>query len=123
MWNMGNADADETQRLIGIIERHGDTVGRDTDEIEITELMAMSFKPLKEREEMLTGLIAMIGQTTPETARDRMIVGSKQECIDKIERFVKAGVTHFIFMQVWPMVVDDEVQAFAEEVIPAFRGG
>ncbi len=122
MWNMGNADADEMKRLIGIIERHGDTVGRNTDEIEMTEMMAMSFNPSKEREQMLTGLIAMMGQTTPEKARDRMIIGSRQECIDKIERFVKAGVTHFIFMQAWPMVVDDEVQAFAEEVIPAFGG-
>jgi F420-dependent oxidoreductase-like protein len=121
MWNMTNVDADEMKRLIGIIERHGDTVGRNTDEIEMTEMMAMSFKPSKEREQMLTGLIAIMAQTTPEKARERMIIGSKQECIDKIERFVKAGVTHFIFMQAWPMVADDEVQAFAEEVIPAFR--
>jgi alkanesulfonate monooxygenase SsuD/methylene tetrahydromethanopterin reductase-like flavin-dependent oxidoreductase (luciferase family) len=122
MWNMGNADADEMKRLIGIIERHGDTVGRNTDEIEITEAMAMSFNPPKQRAEALTGLVAMMAQTTPEKARDRMIIGSKQECIDQIERFVRAGVTHFIFMQAWPMVVDEEVQAFAEEVIPAFRG-
>jgi F420-dependent oxidoreductase-like protein len=121
MWNMGNADADEMKRLIGIIERHGDTVGRDIDEIEMTEAMAMSLNPSKEREQVLTGLIAMMAQTTPEKARDRMIIGSKQECIDRIERFVKAGVTHFLFMQAWPMVVDDEVQAFAEEVIPVFR--
>jgi alkanesulfonate monooxygenase SsuD/methylene tetrahydromethanopterin reductase-like flavin-dependent oxidoreductase (luciferase family) len=53
--------------------------------------------------------------------RDRIIIGSKQECIDKIEGFIKAGVSHFIFMQVWPMLSEDEVQAFAEEVIPAFR--
>jgi F420-dependent oxidoreductase-like protein len=121
MWNMTNADADEMRRLIGTIERHGDSIGRNTDEIEITEAMAMSINPPKERDEMMSGLIAMMGQTTPEKARDRMIIGSKQECIDKIERFVKAGVTHFIFMQLWPMIVEDEVQAFAEEVIPAFR--
>ncbi len=121
MWNMTNADADEMHRLIATIERHGDTVGRDTDEIEKTEMLAMSINPPKEREEMITGLIAMMAQTTLAKARDRIIIGSKQECIDKIERFVKAGVTHFIFMQAWPMIVDDEVQAFAEEVIPAFR--
>jgi len=122
MWNMTNADADEMERLIETIERHGDTVGRNTDEIEISEMMAMSFKPPKDREQMLTGLVAMMGQTTSEKARDRMIIGSKQECIDTIERFVKSGVTHFIFMQAWPMIVDEEVQAFAEEVIPVFRG-
>jgi alkanesulfonate monooxygenase SsuD/methylene tetrahydromethanopterin reductase-like flavin-dependent oxidoreductase (luciferase family) len=121
MWNMTNADAPEMKRLIGVIERHADTVGRDADLVEKTVMIAMSYNPPKPRAEMLTGLVAMMAQTTPEKARDRMVIGNKQECIDKIEVFIKAGVTHFIFMGVWPMIVDDEVQAFAEEVIPAFR--
>jgi len=29
------------------------------------------------------------------------------------------GVTHFIFSLRWPILVDDEFQAFAEEVIPS----
>jgi len=62
-----------------------------------------------------------MAQTTPEKGRERIVIGSKQECIDRIEQYIKAGVTHFIFMQVWPMIVQDEAQAFAEEVIPAFR--
>jgi len=37
-----------------------------------------------------------------------------------VERFVKAGVTHFIFMSFQPYFTD-EMQAFAEEVIPAAR--
>ena len=121
MWNMTNADAAEMKRLIGIIERHADTVGRDSDQVEKTVMIAMAYNPPKQRDEMIGGLIAMMAQTTPEKARDRIVIGSKQECIDKIEGFIKAGVTHFIFMEVWPMIVEDEVQAFAEEVIPAFR--
>ena len=63
----------------------------------------------------------MMAQSTPEKARERIIIGSQQECIDKIEVFIKAGVTHFIFMGVFGMIEEDEVQGFAEEVIPAFR--
>lgn len=118
---MTNADPAEMKRLIGIIERHADTVGRDSDLVEKTVMIAMAYNPPKQRAEMIGGLIAMMAQTTPEKARDRIVIGSKQECIDKIEGFIKAGVTHFIFMGVWPMIVEDEVQAFAEEVIPAFR--
>jgi F420-dependent oxidoreductase-like protein len=137
MWNMTNVDAPEMKRLIGVIERHADTVGRDSDQIEKTLMLAMAYNPPKQRDEMLTGLIAMMAQSTPDkasrsasrpptraatiSARDRMIIGSKQECIDKIEGFIKAGVTHFIFMQVFGMIVEEELQAFAEEVIPAFR--
>jgi hypothetical protein len=36
------------------------------------------------------------------------------------ERYRKAGVTHFIFMMFAPYFLD-EVQAFAEEVLPMFR--
>ena len=97
MWNMGNADAAEMKRLIGVIERHGDTVGRNTDEIEKTLMLANCYKAPKQREEMLSSIVGMMAQTTPERARDSMIIGSKQECVDKIEGLIKAGVTHFIF--------------------------
>jgi F420-dependent oxidoreductase-like protein len=123
MWNMGNADAAEMKRLIGVIERHGDTVGRNTDEIEKTLMLALCYKAPKQREEMLSSMVAMMGQTTPERARDMMVVGSKQECVDKIEGYIKAGVTHFIFLYSPspPLTTEEEVQAFAEEVIPQFR--
>lgn len=122
MWNTGNADPQEMKRLISVIERHGDVVGRDTDEIEKTIMIALCYNAPKQREEMVCGLIAMMAQTTPQEARNRIVIGSKDECLDKIDRYVKAGVTHFIFMQAFPMIVEEEVQAFAEEVIPALRG-
>jgi len=121
MWNMGNADAAEMKRLIGVIERHGDTVGRDTDEIEKTLMLGLCYKAPKQREETLSSIIAMMAQTTPKHARDMMMIGSKQECIDKVEGYVKAGVTHFIFLHSPPLTSEDEIQAFSEEVIPHFR--
>ena len=39
----------------------------------------------------------------------------------EVERYTKAGVTHFIFMTFAPFFLD-EIQGFAEEVIPAVRG-
>jgi alkanesulfonate monooxygenase SsuD/methylene tetrahydromethanopterin reductase-like flavin-dependent oxidoreductase (luciferase family) len=121
MWNMGNADAAEMKRLIGVIERHGDTVGRNTDEIEKTLMLALCYKAPKQREETLSSVVAMIAQTTPELARERMIIGSKQECVDKIEGYIKAGVTHFIFMHNPPLTAEEDIQAFAEDIIPQFH--
>ncbi|HVN30139.1 MAG TPA: TIGR03560 family F420-dependent LLM class oxidoreductase, partial [Candidatus Binataceae bacterium] len=43
MWNMTNAAAAEMRRLIGVIERHADTVGRDADKVEKTLMLAMSY--------------------------------------------------------------------------------
>jgi F420-dependent oxidoreductase-like protein len=121
MWNMGNADAAEMKRLIGVIERHGDTVGRNTDEIEKTLMLALCYKAPKQREETLSSIVGMMAQTTPELARNRMIIGSKQECIDKLEGYIKAGVTHFIFMHNPLLTSEEDIQAFAEDIIPQFR--
>jgi len=59
-------------------------------------------------------------QTTPEAARKQIMIGDKQECLDTIERYTKVGVTHFIFMVFAPYFAD-EIQGFAEDVIPAVR--
>jgi hypothetical protein len=40
------------KRLIDVIERHGDTVGRDTDEIEKTIMLPLCYHASKEREQM-----------------------------------------------------------------------
>jgi alkanesulfonate monooxygenase SsuD/methylene tetrahydromethanopterin reductase-like flavin-dependent oxidoreductase (luciferase family) len=48
------------------------------------------------------------------------MIGDQQECLDTIERYRKAGVTHFIFMTFTPYFLD-EIQGFAEEVIAAVR--
>ena len=48
------------------------------------------------------------------------MIGSKVECMDTIERYTKAGVTHFIFMSLAPYFLED-FQRFAEDVMPAFR--
>ena len=69
---------------------------------------------------MMTMIVSAMAQTTPEKAREQMMVGDRQECLDTIERYTKAGVTHFIFMLLAPYPTD-EVQRFAEDVIPQFR--
>jgi alkanesulfonate monooxygenase SsuD/methylene tetrahydromethanopterin reductase-like flavin-dependent oxidoreductase (luciferase family) len=66
------------------------------------------------------GLIASMRQTTPEEARKQIMIGEKQECLDTVERYRRAGVTHFIFMTFAPYQ-PDEMQAFAEDVAPAAR--
>jgi len=120
LWNSPNLTAERTAELIDIIRRHGDTVGRDTDEIEKTAAMALCYRAPKERESMMTMLVSAMAQTTPEKARAQMMVGDRQECLDTIARYMKAGVTHFIFMLMAPYPMD-EIQRFAEEVIPQVR--
>jgi len=83
-------------------------------------MMALCYRAPKEREENVAQLLAAIGQTTPELARKQAMIGSRNECLDTIERYTKAGITHFIFMLFSPFYLDD-LQSFAEEVIPQVR--
>lgn len=119
MWNT-SGDADRLAHLVDVIRRHGDAVGRDTEQIEKTVMMPMCYGGGSEREKFMTQLIAGMQQCTPDEARRRIMMGSKDECLETVARYGKAGVTHFIFMAFQP-VFPDELQAFAEDVAPAAR--
>ena len=119
MWN-ASADAERMGALVDAIKRHGDTVGRDPDQIEKTVMLPLCYKAPPEREEFVCSLVASMRQTTPELARKGIMIGDKRECLDTIERYTRVGITHFIFMTFAPYSLDS-IQAFAEEVIPAVR--
>jgi F420-dependent oxidoreductase-like protein len=118
MWNTSGPTELMAQK-IDVIRRHGDTVRRDTSKIEMTVMMPLCYRN-KEREGFVQGLIAGMRGGTPEEARKQIMIGEKQECLDTVARYREVGVTHFIFMTFAPYNVD-EMQAFAEEVIPAAR--
>ncbi len=120
MWKINSVSTEQVSHLLGVIRRHGDIVGRDTDEIENTMMTPLCYRAPKEREQNVAQLFAAIGQTTPELARKQAMIGGREECIDTIERYTKAGITHFIFTVLSPYYLDD-IQRFAEEVIPQFR--
>jgi alkanesulfonate monooxygenase SsuD/methylene tetrahydromethanopterin reductase-like flavin-dependent oxidoreductase (luciferase family) len=115
MWN-SSGSAEHMRDLIGVIRRHGEAVGRDTDAIEKTVLMPMCYKAAAPREEFMCNLVANMRQVTPAEARLQIMIGDKQECLDTVGRYARAGVTHFIFMIFAPYFVD-EVQGFAEDVL------
>jgi alkanesulfonate monooxygenase SsuD/methylene tetrahydromethanopterin reductase-like flavin-dependent oxidoreductase (luciferase family) len=94
----------EEQRLV---------IGRDSEQIEKTVLMPLCYRAPAEREDFLCGMVAALRKTTPEDARAQLLIEDKQECLDTVERYVAAGVTHFILAVTVPYVID-EVQAFAE---------
>ncbi len=119
MWN-ASASAERMGELIGVIRRHGERLGRDTEAIEKTVMMPLCYSATPEREAFICNLMASMRQTTPELVRPQIMIGSKDECLETVARYRRAGVSHFIFMTFAPYFVD-EIQAFAEEVIPTAR--
>jgi F420-dependent oxidoreductase-like protein len=119
MWN-STGSAEQLRELIDVIKQHGDTIGRDASQIEKTAMMSLCYKAAPEREEFMCNLIGAMAQSSPQDARRQIMIGGQQECLDTIERYTKAGITHFIFMTFAPYFAD-EIQAFAEEVMPAAK--
>lgn len=119
MWNT-QGSPERMKHLIDRMRAHGDKIGRDTNEIEKTVAIVLCYEASREREEQTQKFAAILGRTSPEDARKQMIIGRKQECLDKIEQYVNAGVTHFILVSLRPFEVE-EVTAFAEDVIATVR--
>jgi alkanesulfonate monooxygenase SsuD/methylene tetrahydromethanopterin reductase-like flavin-dependent oxidoreductase (luciferase family) len=119
MYN-ASGSAERLGHLIEIIKRHGDTVQRDTSAIEHTVMIALAYTNDPDRQRFVCNLIGGMFGVAPEAARKAIMIGDRQECLDTIERYRRVGVTHFIFMLFQP-IREDEIQAFAEEVMPAVR--
>ncbi|HYC01053.1 MAG TPA: TIGR03560 family F420-dependent LLM class oxidoreductase [Candidatus Limnocylindrales bacterium] len=119
MWNYFGSPADMAD-LVGVIRRHADKIGRDSDEIEKTVAMPLCYSVDADRQATVCQMLAHTYQMSPEQARGRIMIGSRDECLERIDEYRKIGISHFIFMQFGP-VFEDEVQAFAEEVAPAAR--
>jgi alkanesulfonate monooxygenase SsuD/methylene tetrahydromethanopterin reductase-like flavin-dependent oxidoreductase (luciferase family) len=54
-----------------------------------------------------------------EAAIDFSIAGTPQDCINKIEEYVKAGVTHFVLINAGPNP-KEVVEIYSKEIIPRF---
>jgi F420-dependent oxidoreductase-like protein len=121
MWNAFGSPA-HLRELIDVIKGHADRVGRDADDIEKTVMLPLCYSKDTGEQEMMVGPLAGAFGSTPGEMRARMIVGGQQQCLDQVHAYVDAGVTHFIFMCMAPYPLD-QLQAFAEEVIPAARNG
>ena len=119
MWN-SYGHAEQMRQLIDVIRRHGDAVGRDPDQIEKTIVMPLCYRASKEREQFVCAVAAAMDQSSPDEVRGRIMIGDAQECLDTIERYSRVGVTHFLFMTFAPYV-EEEMQRFAEEIIPQVR--
>jgi len=119
MWNYFGTPS-QMKELVDVIRSHGDRIGRDTDQIEKSVAMPLCYSTNEDRQAVVCQMLAHTYALSPEQARERIMIGTRDECLEKIEAYRAVGVTHFIFMSFAPIFAD-ELQAFAEEVAPAAR--
>jgi probable F420-dependent oxidoreductase len=117
------------------LSRFAEENGRDPAELEIAPQLMVSIaqtrKVAVERFKssvMFKHIKTLESTTLQEQDMDRQVesnlVGTPQEIIDRIEKYMQAGVTMFAAMGFISPTVEatlEDIQLFAEEVIPAFN--
>jgi alkanesulfonate monooxygenase SsuD/methylene tetrahydromethanopterin reductase-like flavin-dependent oxidoreductase (luciferase family) len=79
------------------------------------------FKELIPGEEMENKLYDLIPKVPVNLTDEFSIMGTRDECIERIEEFAKAGVNHFILINVGPNP-KETLRIYGEEIIPYFKG-
>jgi F420-dependent oxidoreductase-like protein len=118
-WNFGGS-LDEFRDKLPILEAHCRTIGRDPSSIEKSWFGTLLIEADAERlQRRLAKRAARVGGA-PEQLDQRMIAGTPEQVIARLQQLVRLGVTHFIAMF---GRVDNlgATELFAREVIPAFR--
>jgi F420-dependent oxidoreductase-like protein len=140
--NYDRLTLDESRRALGVIEEHCSSIGRKRSEIgqsfcgEI--ILAQDREQVKQKlARAYEGFMVMaeharrdpIGlyrdrfrPTSLEDYARRRIVGTPQQCIEKMGQFVDLGVDHFIL--VFPDIKELKcLEFFMDQVVPSFKKG
>jgi len=105
---------------IGVLHNHCNTIGRSTDEIEISWAGAAAVtESSSEKEEAVRRVAERFG-SSPEQVEPGLLIGSVDELRERIRQFIDVGVTHFILLVAAPFH-HKSIRRFAEEVIPSFK--
>jgi alkanesulfonate monooxygenase SsuD/methylene tetrahydromethanopterin reductase-like flavin-dependent oxidoreductase (luciferase family) len=106
---------EQYQRKLQFLEDYCSEAGREPESIE-RSLWAGTI--IAENERSFSKAVAELPEASPFYFSSR-IAGTPDECIQKINAFVRLGVTGFIFYFTWNEMASLEL--FAERVLPAFK--
>jgi F420-dependent oxidoreductase-like protein len=117
-WN-GFGSPEVFRRKIALLAEHCRAEGRDVERIEKSVLLPAFLGDNPAAWEPMVQGYAMYQGISPDEARGWMLLGSPAAMVDQIERFLAAGVTHFILQL--NLFNPDVMARFAAEVMPSFR--
>ena len=105
-----------------VLQAHCDRVGRDISEIEISHntnvLIAQDQRAL---DHLVAAQAAKRGTSVDDyrAGLGSAIVGTPDECVEKLSRYVDVGITYFFLLFPHPVELD-QLRLFAERVMPRF---
>lgn len=101
--------------------------GRDPDEVTVACVVLSHLESSSQKAYAFAKPIIKLRGTRTlaseewEEALERSVIGSREECISKIEEYRKAGVQHLLFEMIHPKHVYRQVKKFGSNVVSAFK--
>jgi alkanesulfonate monooxygenase SsuD/methylene tetrahydromethanopterin reductase-like flavin-dependent oxidoreductase (luciferase family) len=121
MWNNLAAFQHELPNKIAALRRRCDELGRDLDEIEVSQQCTVVIAENDEAAKAALAKAARIyGGHMGAAIEEHGIWGTPPQVIERIERHVKLGCTGFV-IEFFGRDTREPARLFAEQVMPAFR--
>jgi probable F420-dependent oxidoreductase len=134
-WLPAGMEVDRLGALVIQMREMAQRAGRDPKTIEIAPQFVVHLGKTREaararyRESQMSKHLTSLSKSTlkeqTSSSEDINLIGSVEEVIEKAMAFRKAGVTHFLGLYFAANSADelvDQMQMFAEEVVPKIRG-
>ena len=121
--NFGLLPLEEFGRLVNILRRHCELVGRDFDSVERTTELGLVIHPSREEYlmDMKRRFDAGVGvgsfDAWVRSAEELYVAGTPEMCVERIQSYVDLGANHFMF-RFGDVPSLEGMRLFAKEVIP-----
>jgi F420-dependent oxidoreductase-like protein len=118
IWNTFYGDLDHYRHLLDVLARHCADVGRDPADVR----KSLTFRAILDEDERAAQerVREMYGGPPPERLRNMMVVGTPEQCVERLRRYVDLGVGDFLLGSLAP--VDwPTIELVAGSVAPALK--
>ena len=120
IWNTFFGDVDHYKHLLDVLRGHCGDVGRDPADVRrsltFRAVLAETEAAAQERSEEI------FGGPPPERARNMYVIGTPEQCVERLKPYAEVGVGDFLLGSMSPYDWQT-VELVANEVAPALRNG
>jgi F420-dependent oxidoreductase-like protein len=117
-WGPGPVEDFKTK--LEALKHHCKEIGRDYGEIEKSYSTDVIIGESKNEVQSVVKEMICDGWIMKEELKERQLIGTPEECIQQLKRFVEAGTTYFIFHFARALETSS-YKLFARKVIPEFK--
>ena len=114
-----SGDLDAVKRKLEILDKHCAEAGRDPGDITRSVFAPLMLIDDPERADQLRVRFSGMANTTPDRARETMMIGDAAHIRDLVGRFAEAGVSYVVMMSRPPYKLD-LYRRISDEVVAAF---